>query len=111
MSSLKIDELMFCEALVGQALVATQGGFSLNIYRGRRSFRKSVDGFGETAEKTGYKQGEAPLPNAPVGAPVVTPGELSVVGTGIVSTAEGGRFSGTSASLSGAGGFSIGTSI
>jgi hypothetical protein len=109
MSSLKIDELMFCEVLLGQALATTQGGFSLNIYRGRRAFRKSVDIFGETGEKPG-KEGVESLPNAPVGAPIITP-EIAVSGTGTVRTVDGGRFNGSSAILNGSGGFSIGTSI
>jgi hypothetical protein len=105
MSGFKIDELMFCEVLVGQALAATQGGFSLNVYRGRRAFRKSVDVFGEIGEKP-VKEGIESPPNAPV-----APSEISVMGTGIVHTVDGGRFNGSSVILNGSGGFSIGTSI
>jgi hypothetical protein len=110
MSGFKIDELMFCEVLVGQALAATQGGFSLNVYRGRRAFRKSVDVFGEIGGKP-VKEGVESLPNAPVLAPTIVPSEISVMGSGIVPTVDGGRFNGSSVILNGSGGFSIGTSI
>jgi hypothetical protein len=100
MSILKIADLRFCEALI-----VTQpdvvGGFSLGVYRSRRSYNKSLS----EGSKSGLK---AAVPEQLTPPPV---SESNVMTTGIVYTPDGGKFSATSGSLNTSGSLSIGSSV
>jgi hypothetical protein len=104
MTTLKIADLRFCESLIETPL-DINGGFTLGVYRSRRSAGKLRDG---VSGKSVSKTISSDAPTAPVMESVIA--EPAIFSTGVVS-----RPNGTSnesfGSLGTSGSFSIDTSI